>query len=207
MFRWLADQGQLVLTQDPDATAQQGEHAALLTPLLRGGYRIEVYSTFALLSELGYIVRTRCCQAAPSVVVRSISDSTALYSRPVKRQRLETARAEPSTDAGVGPGAGDNGEFDEASVAGPHAPLGPNFVHLDVFTPDKTFRRSAPGTPHYVVSVCAANCASPSAAQVRQLAASEHGSTLLHVVASGAEVQILSLAPRRTDEFDLRDGS
>ena len=195
LLRWLADQGHLVLTQDASSAAQ---HGTLLTSLLRGGYRIEVYSTFALLSELGYIVRTRRCQGEAAVVVaESAGDCVDLQSRPVKRQRLQNARV----TSGAGNGAG----VDEPAVAESHAALGPQFVHLDVFAPDKSFRRSNPGTPHYVVSVCAANCAPPTSAQVRQLAASEHGSTLLHVVASGAEVQILSLAPRSAIEFDLRD--
>ena len=184
----------MVLTQDADSKAQPG---ALLTSLLRGGYRIEVYSTFSLLSELGYIVRTRRCHGEGVVVVGNAGECVDLDSRPVKRQRLQRTR--------VAAGAGDDASVDDPAVAESHAALGPQFVHLDVFAPDKSFRRSTPGTPHYVVSVCAANGAPPTSAQVRQLAASERGSTLLHAVASGAEVQILSLGPRHADKFDLRD--
>ena len=208
LFRWLADQGQLQLAPDATSTAEHsGPTAALLTALLRGGYRIEVYSTFAMLSELGYIVRTRPRPAsAAGADPRAASHGTETESRPAKRQRFGTSA--PCESAGAMPGgAGENAELDTPAAAAPHAALGPHFVHLDVFAPDKSFRRSAPGTPHYVVSVCAADCSSPSATQVRQLAASEKGSTLLHAVASGAEVQLLSLAPRFTDEFDLRESS
>lgn len=200
LFRWLADQGQLLLTPGASSAAQCSGPAGLLTALLRGGYRIEVYSTFAMLSELGYIVRTRPPRTHPppalvaGVEPSAVSRGSETEPRSAKRQRFATSA--PSESADATPGA-----------AAPHAVLGQQFVHLDVFAPDKSFRRSAPGTPHYVVSVCDADSSPPNATQVRQLAASEKGSTLLHAVASGAEVQLLSLAPRSADEFDLRDSS
>ena len=174
----------------------------LLATLLRGGYRIEVYSTFAMLSELGYIVRTRRPPAPTSdLTTDAASFSAGSLPRPAKRQRLLDTRKTASV---AGP-AGGKSSCSEPAAGASHPPLGPQSVHLDVFAPDKSFRRSAPGTPNYVVSVCSAACSPPNPTQVRQLAAAEQGSTLLHAVASGADVQLLSLSVRSTDEFDLRN--
>ena len=205
-FRWLADQGQLTLIPRADNAAQQSGTQALLTQLLRGGYRIEVYSTFAMLSDLGFIVRTRQPPApvADAPTTNTCHGTDKQSGRPIKRQRLETESTGPCASASV---LVEGAKLCRHETAARHAPLGPQSIHLDVFAPDKTFRRSAVETPHYVISVCDVDFPPPNSTQLRQLAASEQGSTLLHAVASGAEVQLLSLTPRPGDEFDLRDAS
>lgn len=202
--RWLADQRQLVLTDDTNSTAHPNGYAALLTSMLRGSYRIEVYSTFAMLSELGYIVRTR--RPPPPTYQTHGTTSSDPESRPSKRQCLPAA-TEACTNAGPVAGEGNEAQVSGFVAGGHHPTLGPNCVHLDVFAPNKSFRRSEPGPPHYVVSVCEVDCPPPSTKQLRQLVAAEEGSTLLHAIASGAEVQLLSLAPRSTNEFDLGHSS
>ena len=147
---------------------------ALLVSLLAKGYRIEVYGVFAILSELGYVVQTRRPVPPPA------ADAS---EPPLKRQRAAAGAA--------GSGA-------------QHARLGPDSIHLDVWSPDKTFKRSAPGTPDYVISVCDTAEPPPSASQIMQLAAQESGGgTVMHAMATGAEAQLLALVPRPSSDFDL----
>ena len=103
VLRWLADQGQLILNPDTTYKAQQDVPTGLLTTLLHGGYRIEVYSTFAMLSELGYIVRTRRPQAPTAdLTTGAASFSAASLPRPAKRQRLLDKRETASVAVPAG---------------------------------------------------------------------------------------------------------
>ena len=56
-----------------------------------------------------------------------------------------------------------------------------------------------------MISVCATDLPPPTLAEVRQLVAAEEGSTVIHAMACGAEVQLMSLVPRPAEDFDLRD--
>ena len=179
---WLADQGQLLLTLEGGDADRSDGPGALLVSLLAKGYRIEVYGVFTMLSELGYVVQTRRPVPLPA------ADAT---EPPLKRQRTAAA----GSSGGAGSGA-------------QHAPLGPDSIPLDVWSPDKTFKRSAPGSPDYVISVCDIAEPPPSASQITRLAAQESGGgggTVMHAMASGAEAQLMALLPRPSSDFDLTD--
>ena len=78
-------------------------------------------------------------------------------------------RSGPPGSSGPSGTAPADGSQPAAAGTAPHAPLGPDELHLDVFAPDQSFSPPNPGAASYVVSVCLADEPPPSLAQLQRL--------------------------------------